>query len=124
MSNIPNIFHPEDFSVSGNQSFTDSDIAIVAEQIFYNWLKAQPVVFGIKLGESNLTDQHGPGYASFSEESTRLNGNPTHKAYLVNVQPIEPEVCEHYPASGQDGQKVIICKYCNKKFRLKFESVE
>jgi hypothetical protein len=54
-----------------------------------------------------------------------LSGKPlyeTHKALLINIQPIE---CEHEPVSSDwtvvDDQFVGPCKHCGKKLKAKWE---
>ncbi len=43
-----------------------------------------------KLGESNLIDEHGPGWMA-CEDSVRSCRDATHTALLINIKPIVPK---------------------------------
>lgn len=85
-------FKPEDIY---NFVLKDSAIAItsVFQKVFDTWLKENgKVVKCLYLKESNLTDEHGPGWIA-KEESGRHTELYTHKALLINIEPIEK--CNH-----------------------------
>jgi hypothetical protein len=68
----------------------DSPVLLLVQARVEAWLASAPVVEMQKLGESNLADEHGPGWFA-AEPSTRMKLPATHTARLVNVQPIVRE---------------------------------
>lgn len=76
-------FIPGDFCSCHNATSIAEKANMILEQ-------RGTVVYCRKLGESNLTDQHGPGWIA-GEPSTR-NFAPlssTHSALLISIQPIK-----------------------------------
>lgn len=92
MKTLKNLFKPEDFSCVTNNGVYHSD---KAQQILDQFIEENGVkVYGTILGESGLTDQHGPGAYNFCEKLTRMvHEESTHTAILIDIQPIKQ--CEH-----------------------------
>lgn len=93
------IFKPEDFDYTATSAFpaamqASAVYAALANARLNEWLKTEAKkVECHKLGESNLTNEHGPGWVA-AEKSTRNQVRfPTHQALLICIEPIEK--CSH-----------------------------
>lgn len=95
----------------------DSVWAINAEDVEAFLAKA-PVVGCYLLKESNLTDEHGPGWVA-AETSTRFNRPHTHTARLVMIEPLQRDTAESLLRelanwAGQDGYPFELQKRAKK----------
>lgn len=77
-------------------------------------------VYGVQLKESNLSDQHGPGW--FFEESTRMTKGATHQALLIAIEPIEKAVSKlevvNALRSAAKGPSTVKTEHLNNLFSL------
>lgn len=101
------IFEPSDFmdeidigphrALLENSSMDPEMAARFANRKIQKLIESWPVVECSLLKESNLTDQHGPGWIA-SEKSTRPKFLYTHKARLAFIEEMPKEECKkHLP---------------------------
>lgn len=85
------LFKAEDFYSLGYGTTNSQIIANHSNARLNEWLASQVVVEGYRLEQSNLVDEHGPGWV-MAEPATRMQlYAKTHKAYLVGLEPTVQE---------------------------------
>lgn len=62
------------------------------------------------LKESNLTDEHGPGWTAAEPRTRIIKPESTHKALLINVRPIKEETAEDLLRELAD---LVIPQHCS-----------